>query len=325
MCAEAGLRVVLAYQHLSNPAPDESLLPGCSLILARLSLADAMRSANFTPFRGIYANGVQTIFSGPQGALTPGWHVMRPYFDALLRSRAKAMGVKVLQVESDFVRRALRFQDNLVRSIGTDFAAQWIIDGSGRRGLLGHRLKLKQRHRSPRLIAWRGAVAMRTSSAREAGFAQFTSNENGWFWYAQTRPGHWVWTSLGKGSAKPKLPAEFADAPILLEPSPWNVAWRIYRPVVGLNWVLAGDAAAVIDPAAANGVFFALQSGVAAAKTVIRCCQNPKGCGWILAEYDRWISDSFARKTGGLAELYTDLRLFEPLGMSRSIAAVGLA
>jgi flavin-dependent dehydrogenase len=50
-----------------------------------------------------------------------------------------------------------------------------------------------------------------------------------------------------------------------------DVQWRIFRPVCKEGLLLAGDAAAIIDPAAGQGIFNAMTSGIMAAHTVRKC------------------------------------------------------
>jgi flavin-dependent dehydrogenase len=92
-----------------------------------------------------------------------------------------------------------------------------------------------------------------------------------------------------------------------LQPRGFNVTWRVSRPVARPGLLLVGDAAARLDPAAGQGVFFALESGLRASKVVAACLYSPRLASFFLARYDSWVMDEFTRKVRGLANLYRDL------------------
>jgi flavin-dependent dehydrogenase len=71
--------------------------------------------------------------------------------------------------------------------------------------------------------------------------------------------------------------------------------------------LLVGDAAAQVDPAAGQGVLFALESGLRAAQVVAACSETPALTALHLARYDEWAMHEFERKTAALTAMYRDL------------------
>src|SRR6218665_623423 len=71
--------------------------------------------------------------------------------------------------------------------------------------------------------------------------------------------------------------------------------------------LVVGDAAAVFDPAAGQGVFFALRSGITAAETLRTCLARTFLEAPLLAAYDDWALRQVEYKVHGLRELYRGL------------------
>ena len=65
-----------------------------------------------------------------------------------------------------------------------------------------------------------------------------------------------------------------------------NCVLRSARPLAGPGWLLCGDAAANLDPAAGQGVFTALWTGLLAARTAREIAARPELEAWALAAYD---------------------------------------
>jgi len=82
--------------------------------------------------------------------------------------------------------------------------------------------------------------------------------------------------------------------------------WRLYRPVCKEGVVLCGDAAGILDPAAGQGIFNALWSGMVAAQAVVSCLQQPEMEGFHLARYDNWFIEQYTEKAEKLRLYYEE-------------------
>ncbi|HZV70769.1 MAG TPA: hypothetical protein VFG10_14540 [Saprospiraceae bacterium] len=82
--------------------------------------------------------------------------------------------------------------------------------------------------------------------------------------------------------------------------------WRLFRPVCSEGLVLCGDAAGILDPAAGQGIFNALMSGMQAANTIVKCIANPNLAAFHLAQYDDWFVKQFEMKVKQLRLYYEE-------------------
>ena len=85
-----------------------------------------------------------------------------------------------------------------------------------------------------------------------------------------------------------------------------NMRWRLYRPLCSEGIILCGDAAGILDPAAGQGIFNALYSGIIAANTVVTCLNEPDLASFHLASYDNWFVEQFEMKVKQLEEYYNE-------------------
>src|SRR5262249_22530989 len=135
--------------------------------------------------------------------------------------------------------------------------------------------------------------------------ARFDLHASGWRWTAQVDPETWTWTILGPlGRGAPTLPAELAALSPVLPRSGVDVTWRVMRPLAKPGCLVVGDAAAVLDPATGQGVFFALHSGMMAARVILECINEPQLEPLHLALFDDWVMRQFQYKVDGLRALY---------------------
>jgi flavin-dependent dehydrogenase len=87
-----------------------------------------------------------------------------------------------------------------------------------------------------------------------------------------------------------------------------DVTWRHVPACAGRGYFLAGDAVAILDPAAAHGVLRALLSGIAVAHAVVGV-----HCGRLDEElaarrYRDWLASWFAHDVTRLSDLYRQLQ-----------------
>ncbi|UOQ71628.1 NAD(P)/FAD-dependent oxidoreductase [Hymenobacter cellulosilyticus] len=85
-----------------------------------------------------------------------------------------------------------------------------------------------------------------------------------------------------------------------------DVTWRLVQPAAGPGYVLAGDAAAILDPAAGHGVLKALMSGMMAAQTAVQMLtagESPEPA----AAYCAWLTAWFEHDAAHLRKWYSQL------------------
>lgn len=305
--AAKGLRVVLCERNTERRAsPAESLHPGCETLLDQLGVGEAFRRMDWPRYPGIRVAGRLDRFGQDARGPWRGFHITRDRFEALLEARAVALGV---EVRRGVTVRGPRLTAGRVTGVLLDegeLAARWVIDATGRQHWSERHLALRRERYSAPLVAWRGEVA--GGLAEDDGAARFEPHGQGWLWTARLGAEASTWTLLAPlGERPPALPAPFDQLPPLLPRRGMDVSWRAMRPLVKPGCVLVGDAAAVFDPAAGQGVFFALRSGIAAGEMLLACLARPQLEALHLAAYDDWVMRQVDHKVRGLRELYRSL------------------
>lgn len=304
-CSSAGFSVgVFERLRAIKASPAESLHPGCATLLDRLGVGPRFRAADWPRFPGIEVAGRLQPFGSDADGPWLGYHIDRAQFQGDLGEQAQALGV---EVKYGARVHGLINDERRVRGVALshgEVSAQWVIDSTGRAQWAAAQLGLKRHTLSAPLMAWRGAVEGRLPDRR----AHFTVHGPGWLWTAQTQPDTIAWTLLAPGSEVPGFAAPIlAGAPVQLPARGFDVTWRAPRPLARPGLLIIGDAATIIDPAAGQGVFFALESGLRAAQIVAGCFGSPAHTALLLAHYDDWAMREFQRKTLTLKAMYRGL------------------
>jgi flavin-dependent dehydrogenase len=307
--AEAGLRTLL-LERRNNPriVATESLHPGCESLIDRLGVGPAFRDAGFTRFPGIRVLGKMQPFGADERGPWLGFHIARDRFERLLEAHATSIGVVVRRGTPV---RELWQEAGRVAGVHLDnhsVASRWVIDASGRQHRSERWLALRRLQHSAPLVAFRGEVT--GTLPDEDCAARFDLHGSGWLWTAQVGPETSTWTILGpRGRWRPTPPTELAALSPLLPRSGVDVTWRVMRPLAKPGCLVVGDAAAVLDPASGQGVFFALHSGMTAARVIFECINQPQLEALHLALYDDWGMREFQHKVDGLRELYASMKI----------------
>ena len=267
------------------PALAESVPPSVGGLLDELGLRSALAGAGFEPNRG------NTSWWAGEGGRNeefptgdPGFHACRRELEGRLARAAADMGVTVLS--GTVARKAtreggqwrVRCEDGEGRTL--DLAAPWIVDATGRSGLLARHYR--EPERSPATLAlvrhyarkdgWPADVAPR-------GHTLIESYADGWAWTVPvSREQRCVTVMIDQARddiAETQLTGLF-EAELARTKHIGAVA--AYSEPTGLVWacpaalhtsrrfsdeglVLAGDAASFIDPLSSFGVKKALASG----------------------------------------------------------------
>src|SRR6187401_229022 len=313
-CRQAGLQVLIITEEdelqefsSSSIGPLESIHPGVSSLLNKIGAAGSEIHSTRALYSGIYANGNYTPLGEDGNGSWQGMHIQRNIFNAQLISHLKASGVPVLfnQEVDDFI-----LEDGKVVGIRTgakEWHAKFTIDASGKQAIAGKKLKWKRQFYSPPLICWTGVSKCDQSLPFDTGAAHFIPGHQQWTWLAPQPPDYCAWTRLAmKGEKDLGPPNELKDCAIVGKIQFANMRWRMYRPVCSEGILLCGDAAGILDPAAGQGIFNALWSGIVAANMVAACMQEPDLASFHLARYDDWFVQHFEGKVAQLKEYYKE-------------------
>ncbi len=309
-CAQAGLRVVLVERRRDGLVrPGETLHPGVEPLLERLGVlravvdAGALRHAgHWVRWAGDAAPRFEAFGHDAHGPWL-GFQVSRTDFEALLLDRARALGVEVLCPRS--AQRPVVQDGRVVGAVvdGAVIGARFTVDAAGGRHWLSRALGLPVRRHSRTLIARYGHATGRCP--RLDGAPALMALGAGWLWTARVRIGLYAWVRLDLDAGAPLdaswRPEEFSGLEPLGSARGADVTWRRAEVFSGPGYVLAGDAAATVDPLSSHGVLRALTSGMAAAHLMAGALRRgePEGLGGMA--YGRWLDAWFRRDIHSLS------------------------
>jgi flavin-dependent dehydrogenase len=313
VCAAAGLRVALLERGaFPRERPGETLHPGIEAPLRELGVLDRVQAAGFVRHEGVEVtwDGAPRFdaYGSDEDGPWRGYQAPRDRFDALLVDRAQELGV----VLHDRVRALTpKLRGGRVVGIRTSsgfVGARCVVDAAGGGHWLARRMDLEFDERSPMLIARYGYVTGRCP-VRDANPA-IVADDCGWTWTARVDDGVYAWMRLdvtaGGQVAAPARPAEFARLRMRGRRRGADVSWRRVVAPAGPGYVLAGDAAAVLDPASSHGVLRALLSGSHAGR-LARAVLSGGDEVRLGSEYARFVAAWFEHDVAKLRELYARL------------------
>jgi 2-polyprenyl-6-methoxyphenol hydroxylase-like FAD-dependent oxidoreductase len=305
-CATAGLRVtVIERAPFPRDRPGETLHPGVEPLLVQLGVAEEVRSAGFLRHEGHWVRwgGAARFerFGGDAGGPWRGFQAWRADFDAILERRARALGVEVRRAAARAPLHAQGRVAGVVTSSGRIDAAV-TVDAAGGGHWLARALDVEIDAVGPRRIAWYGYAEGDAADCDRA--PRLVGNATGWTWRARVRPGLYHWTRLARRAtgrvARPRALAHLAPrGPIRGA----DVTWRRARRIAGPGWFLAGDAATVLDPAAAQGVLRALASGLLVAHCIAAVRAGTISERRAAGAYDAWVGRRFGRAVAAMRRL----------------------
>jgi flavin-dependent dehydrogenase len=250
-----------------------SIPPSCHKLFDEIGIAGAIEDAGFirttgnTVWWGTPDPRIEVFADGARG-----WQVVLQSLEDVLLGEAEAAGVRI-------ERRAIADQDLEAPADG------FVIDATGRSGMLARRHGVRVFEEGPRTVA----LAAAWSRADRWPLSDDThtvleSYDSGWAWSVPTAPGtrHVAVmvdpqrSGLVRGaSAREVYLAEIAKtgafkrllagANLADGPTGWDASGYRAKQYAGDRWLLAGDAGSFIDPLSSAGVKKALASGWLAA------------------------------------------------------------
>jgi flavin-dependent dehydrogenase len=312
-CASAGLRVrLLEAARFPRDLPGETLHPGVEALLERLGVAEEVRAAGFPCHEGIWthspAGRVFTAYGTGADGPWRGFQAWRAEFDALLLRRAVALGVEVSQP-----CRALQPLVEQGRVVGVETSqglehGRFVVDASGRGRWFTRKQGLARRVDSPFLLARYGDVRGHFVELDEHPCLRW--EPDGWEWLAHVRPGLYAWTRLslqGDPRTRPDVPRPLSLGSPTGAPRGADVTWSRVEAPAGEGYFIAGDAAAVVDPASSQGVLRALMQGMMAAHLITACVNGTVPETEAARYYRGWVRDMYQRTASTLRAQYASI------------------
>ena len=277
----------------------ESQLPWVNGILEKLGAHEKVAQAGFVRKWGASfttADGSASQYADFSRAVEvpqpQTWQVPRADFDHLLLEHARSQGACV---EHDCRAEDVTFDaDGLTLTLRTPAGsrtvrAKAVVDASGRHGFLAKRFGTRVIDPILQNIAVHGQFTNvpRAEGRRAGDIRMVTRPDRGWFWFIPISP-----TVMSVGAVLPKavyhasprrspeqaLAAFIAEAPaaaaLMADAQPASPARfeadfsYVHSQLAGDRFVLAGDAAAFLDPIFSTGVLLGMQAGIDAAEAI---------------------------------------------------------
>ncbi|NHZ81202.1 NAD(P)/FAD-dependent oxidoreductase [Massilia sp. CCM 8695] len=276
-----------------GPRVGETLLPDTRLVLEQLGVLDAFLEQGHASCLGSCSAWGSAILGFNDFLLSPnalGWHLDRRRFDAFLLDHAAARP-QVRCLPSRFEACAplagggfaLRLADR--QGSGAVLEARIVVDATGQRAAFARRAGARQQYLDRLMFVYgffdTGAAS---SSAR---LTVLEAAQSGW-WYAAQLPDArlavacatdpdllrrdglggddaWLARVLATGHIAARLDGcRFLRGSLSIRPA----LSGMLDTVAGAHWLAVGDAAAVYDPLAAQGIHKALSDGLRAAAAI---------------------------------------------------------
>jgi flavin-dependent dehydrogenase len=302
-CSRAGLEPLVitcaspeAKEDEALQEPLESIHPGVAVLLRELGLEQVLEQSTFGTYEGIIANGKEMLLSLVPGETWSGYHISKSIFNQLLLTHLQALSIDTyFETKVTDINYSQPSRPVIVTDTGAKFSADYLIDTSGQRRLVGKRLELGERFLSPPLLSYTG-LTDRPRPGRPQ--ASFDTSANGWTWHALNRFGQYTVTSVIIGKRRPTA------SPGTSQVKYANSRWRIFDRLAGEGFFLAGDAAGILDPAAGQGILMGLMSGIMAGRAIIKAVNHPTSAAIEQAIYHQWFTDQFDQKARELCIRY---------------------
>lgn len=284
----AAARLLAAWGHsvviLDNPAPRsrglaESIPPSTRKLLSEVGVLEDVERAHFyrssgnTVWWATHDPRLETFSATGPAPATLGYQVFRPAFDRVLIQSAESAGADVrtpARVRSVSFGGERAFVDFEHRGSQATIASRFVLDCSGRAGIVGRRFRRAQPgHRTFALV---GVWHSRTWDLPDDTHTLVETCENGWAWSVpmSTTTRH-VGLMVGHGrnyqaelAKTTHLRRTLAAATLQRE---WACDASLYfsETYAGPQFLLVGDAGSFIDPLSSFGVKKALASAWLAA------------------------------------------------------------
>jgi len=293
----------------------ESLLPNCNTYLKKIGVWEKVRDSGYVIKRGGQfmlpdksVNVLNDFAHGIVKKMDMTFQVERAKFDQTLFEHAQACGaqawqqskvVELKEVADGWELKVLR------EGVQTTVKAEWLIDASGRKCVVGRQLKLK-RESLPipgRLAIFNHFRGIPRDAGDRGGDTLVVRLENAWVWLIPLAEGvtsvgvvlqsgdedmkslaveEVFWQKIAQSSVLSELLANADVIGPYRTDSDYSYAYECYGDRRAL---LAGDASSFIDPVFSSGVCIALKSGILAAEKIAAALAGKQSEADIYAQY----------------------------------------
>ena len=284
LLARRGAKVIL----LNKPKPSaqrigETLPAFAADLLQRYDLPGPLSKPGHKTIGGVVSlwGGMQTgedALARPGG---PDWRLDRERFDEDLRAGARQAGAQFRETKVLHVQHGQKGW-HLDVDQGQPLSAKWVIDATGRRGLVSRTHGGQVERQASQVAVW----ALRAPNAQAENLTSKTlieSQKLGW-WYGAVLPcgsclvafhtttdfslairrQPLLWRQLLQESHL--LSARFGEHGFDVQSLKFTDASGLFCPApAGAHWVACGDAAMAFDPLSSQGLLNAIRTGIAAA------------------------------------------------------------
>ena len=312
-CANHNLSVtLLESERFPRMRPGETLHPGVDIIFRQLGVYNEIQKKGFIRHEGI---SVKWTYNDPpkishygkdKNGRWLGYQAFRPELDNILLSKAKELGVRVIQPTR--VLEVLSESGRLIgakSSSGKEILADFVIDAGGAGHWLAKSLSLTVKRYSIPLYVQYGYAHGKCPIRNQVPL--FEATPWGWIWLAKIKHELYQWTILNfHGILVPYnwLPDEFKGLVSSQAVRGADVTWRRVIQPSGTGYFIIGDAATVLDPSSSHGVLKGLMSGIQAAQAILRITKENFSSVIASLRYNEWISQWFFQDVRKLKEFY---------------------
>jgi flavin-dependent dehydrogenase len=265
----------------------ETVPPEISLDLSRLGLWQAFLDEGFLPSCGIRASWASVDLAEHVYKESPGWHIDRSRFDALIARAAKAAGSRVLIGARARQLERVRGQWRLTVDGcpgSAEIESRFIVDASGLSAFVARRLGAR-RLRSDSL---RARVAIGKLREPVEASVVVEAVESGWWYSAPVPGGRLVIGEMSEAAGSDRGAAGLLDRAASTRFTARRVsliecldqvvirsaASACLEPIFGNGWLAVGDAARSSDPLSTQGIRQALCDGPRAAFAVVNALRG---------------------------------------------------
>jgi len=257
------------------------------------------------------------------------YHVHRGALSRELRCRAEAVGVALIETGIREVRTASDRILELIDDDGQSLTADHFIDATGRARVLARSLGVGVTKIGPAKLALNTRLDHRYDHRGTRIRLNDSRPHATWIWDINTGENATDVGAVlvaGDVAAERRAGAEIADIYRAELASHADLAWAVEQMqdsptinrtafqdsvsdrLIGPNWVLAGQAAAVIDPLLSSGMSFAFRSGLSAAEATSSRCSGG-GNRWPATRHDDLLRSYALTVNTLLNELWYESRL----------------
>lgn len=297
-CAGAGLSVAIVDRaRFPRYRAGESLHPGLEPLFESLGVGDSVRTAGFLRHAGHWISSTGSLltfepFGADKRGAWYGFQALGSRLDNILLAAARKAGADLIDATS--VRSVRTNKAGRVVGLGTtsgEIEAGFTIDAGGGSHWLARQLKIGLIYRSPCLVARYGYVRGHCPACDDAPL--FRTSHAGWSWLARIGRGVYAWTSVSLGGTNFLPIRELARLRACCRVRGAEVTWRVLTRTAGPGWFAIGDAAAVSDPSAGQGVLRAISSGMMVGHLLTSIHSGKASKEEASGVYDEWFRSWF--------------------------------